>query len=866
MVIPGTTWPFTSMPWLQLLPLGLAALNVVHAATSPNDPLRALALQIPKKPELPICCLKPQQPLDTNEDEILLSFEEWKRQQGDVINHTTVTNNPTATPAPVNASGDVPTVPHAEETQKPPHFRVPITDRFNYASSECSARVHLAHRGAKSPSSILSSKRDRYMLSPCNAGKQFVVVELCEDIRIDTVQLANFEFFSGIFKDFKLSVAKTDVTAEGAFTDAGVFRAKNVRGVQSFHPPTSLRDFYRYIRIDFLSHYGNEFYCPVSLLRVYGLTHLEQWKWDTWEQESKEKAETPLKVDATPEEPTSTIEVGTSTEHTHPANVSSTSDSHNETFVTENPVVSSSVVSLFKDVVVVGSVFDPLPPVVVPDTPHDSELTRSTSVSISASGETSLTPSNLVPTTSSTTQPDAPTPVDASQNASTAPSSPSATFNNSKDSASSISVSPTPPSNSKPPAAPNPSPSQHVSQGPGGESIYRTIMNRLTALEANHTLYARYVERQTSGVREVLRRMGEDVGRLEGIVRAQEQVHFKMLRASEERMQLELRELVKKMESLKGEIDMEKRVGLAQVCLLAAVLIFMGLTRGSRGDQGAETTQGGKATARKEGMREWGKRFSSLSGDWRFKRKKTEDPFEQGQYTLVFLLMSRSCLPFVNAHLDTKIQFPRTDSAPSSSADDRPPLAPKTNATRDSALRSISSNVKAPYPRSRSHTPSLRTRQYQHQQHLHHQKIHHSQQHLQHSYPQSTFPETPTRVNTPTLIVPLQRTSSGFSTGHRSARRSRTAHLHEVRGSVMVRRRDENDPGGENPFWDGPRVVGKERGKKGEREREHEGRLKAARAGKGDKTECESDVWVDTDTDLEEDAFMQVSRNGSACD
>ncbi|OSX57218.1 hypothetical protein POSPLADRAFT_1123186, partial [Postia placenta MAD-698-R-SB12] len=51
----------------------------------------------------------------------------------------------------------------------------------------------------------------------------------------------------------------------------------------------------------------------------------------------------------------------------------------------------------------------------------------------------------------------------------------------------------------------------------GGESIYRTIMNRLTALEGNTTLYARYVEEQTTGVREVLRRLGEDVGRLEGI-------------------------------------------------------------------------------------------------------------------------------------------------------------------------------------------------------------------------------------------------------------------------------------------------------------------------------------------------------------
>jgi hypothetical protein len=43
-------------------------------------------------------------------------------------------------------------------------------------------------------------------------------------------------------------------------------------------------------------------------------------------------------------------------------------------------------------------------------------------------------------------------------------------------------------------------------------------MNRLTALEANHTLYARYVEEQTVGVRDMLKRLGEEVGRLEGIV------------------------------------------------------------------------------------------------------------------------------------------------------------------------------------------------------------------------------------------------------------------------------------------------------------------------------------------------------------
>lgn len=77
------------------------------------------------------------------------------------------------------------------------------------------------------------------------------------------------------------------------------------------------------------------------------------------------------------------------------------------------------------------------------------------------------------------------------------------------------------------PQSGNPSAPPQVQQTPthavpsaqwSGESIYRTIMNRLTILEANHTLYARYVEEQTAGVREVLRKLNEEVGRLESIV------------------------------------------------------------------------------------------------------------------------------------------------------------------------------------------------------------------------------------------------------------------------------------------------------------------------------------------------------------
>jgi hypothetical protein len=219
-------------------------------STTPYDPFYAIAALAPKRHEEPICCLKPLTPLEPVDDDLFLSFEDWKAKRFSESNNSEKGSVPPNDSAPtrvpdvsaaeqhipvlmdtLDASDFAPTSP-GPDTTTPAHFRVPLTDRFNYASLDCSARVHTAHRGAKSASSILSSKRDRYMLSPCGAAAQFVVVELCEDIRIDTVQLANFEFFSGVFKEFTVSVAKTYVTDAEGWTVVGTYVGKNVRGVQ----------------------------------------------------------------------------------------------------------------------------------------------------------------------------------------------------------------------------------------------------------------------------------------------------------------------------------------------------------------------------------------------------------------------------------------------------------------------------------------------------------------------------------------------------------------------------------------------------------------------------------------------------------
>jgi len=541
---------------LTFLPAALIALLFAWPCgaqgISSNDPFRAIAATVTKPESPPVCCLKALTGVEPLDDEVLLSFEDWKKKQAAEQKESprkTDGNNQNSTVANgLNASNthnevappnsNVSTDYISDSLQPPdvaPHFRVPVTDRFNYANIDCSARVHTSHRSAKSPSSILSFKKDRYMLSPCNSGreKQFVVVELCDDIRIDTVQMANFEFFSGVFKDFAVSVAKTYSTDPDGWLPAGTYRAKNVRGVQSFHPPTSLRDFYRFIRIDFLSHYGNEYYCPVSLLRVYGLTHLEEWKWDIWQAESRAK----LEKGAIPA--VQVVSMSLSSEEVSPPLTGASHGKATHSAV-ESIMAADVVFQEAENSSITISVDDDSSTSIIPaaatqsSTHIDSPLPHSggsrssisvqdffrsqtSSSSTHTSSPASISSHTSLPGSSKTSEPIASSLSHAHRQGRVHQSSNHSTLNN-------IPSSITIPSHSSIPSTQNSSSVVQSHSPPpsplpaAGESIYRTIMNRLTAVENNQTLYMKYVEQQNGAIRDMIRRLGEDMGRLEGIV------------------------------------------------------------------------------------------------------------------------------------------------------------------------------------------------------------------------------------------------------------------------------------------------------------------------------------------------------------
>ena len=150
-------------------------------------------------------------------------------------------------------------------------------ERFNYASFDCAATVLKTNGECTGASSILVENKDTYMLNECSAKDKHFIVELCDDILIDTVVLATFEFFSSIFRTFRVSVSDRYPVKTEKWRELDTFEARNTREIQAFSIENPLI-WARYVRIEFLSHYGNEFYCPVSLLRLHGTTMMEEFK------------------------------------------------------------------------------------------------------------------------------------------------------------------------------------------------------------------------------------------------------------------------------------------------------------------------------------------------------------------------------------------------------------------------------------------------------------------------------------------------------------------------------------------------------------------------------------------------------------
>ncbi|EXJ83846.1 hypothetical protein A1O1_07474 [Capronia coronata CBS 617.96] len=403
-------------------------------------------------------------------------------------------------------------------------------ERFNYASFDCAASVLKTNPEAKSPSAVLGKNKDSYMLNECSAQNKFLILELCDDISIDTIVLANFEFFSSTFRTFRVSVSDKYPVKIDKWKTLGTFEARNTRDVQAFLVENPVI-WARYLRIEFLTHYGNEYYCPVSLVRVHGTTMLEDYKHDLEslqmeddELDSQDGEESSAVDELVPEavaeslfqkteaveDPVQSVEAGDSTPNvtssTRSSTASTTHTSATLAVVTPMPTSPANFSGAFDGLIMAGEAFGVCQKVdtVTTSTFEVSESKPSVqsesveevtaisgSIVANASETVSTTTtesSSMRPVTIANDSPSLTHKQDIPGNSSLSrDSSSTAVSNSTKMSASSTQSSP-------------PAPTIQ-------ESFFKSVQKRLQQLESNSSLSLQYIEEQSRALRDAFQKV-----------------------------------------------------------------------------------------------------------------------------------------------------------------------------------------------------------------------------------------------------------------------------------------------------------------------------------------------------------------------
>ena len=150
------------------------------------------------------------------------------------------------------------------------------TKMFNFASQAAGAVVL-----AKSPSAakgfhnLLNDDRDKYGICACDE-KKWVVIGLSEDILVASVEVANYEKYSSMLKDFQILASNTYPTSE--WIDLGTYTAEAHLGPQLFSISRHTDAHTRYLKFKFLTHYLNEALCTLSQIKVFGMTVIASFK------------------------------------------------------------------------------------------------------------------------------------------------------------------------------------------------------------------------------------------------------------------------------------------------------------------------------------------------------------------------------------------------------------------------------------------------------------------------------------------------------------------------------------------------------------------------------------------------------------
>lgn len=153
----------------------------------------------------------------------------------------------------------------------------PLQEYTNYAFSQCGAKVVDSSIETTGLEAILSDSSDNYMQSPCTDNRHFVI-RLCDYIKIKRIVIDNHEHFSSRPREIEIYV--TDKYSPGLSDTkwhlVGSFVGSNLLGRQIFD--VKLERWCKFVKMKFISHYGQYRICPLNFIAVLGTNMLEEAK------------------------------------------------------------------------------------------------------------------------------------------------------------------------------------------------------------------------------------------------------------------------------------------------------------------------------------------------------------------------------------------------------------------------------------------------------------------------------------------------------------------------------------------------------------------------------------------------------------
>ncbi len=114
-------------------------------------------------------------------------------------------------------------------------------------------------------------------MNKCSEDKIWFVVELCESIKAVRMELANFELYSSVPHEFRVTLSNAYPAKEKDWALFGQFKAENERSVQTFFASdVGAGGVYgKYARVEILSSHGNEHFCLISHFKMFGVSEIE---------------------------------------------------------------------------------------------------------------------------------------------------------------------------------------------------------------------------------------------------------------------------------------------------------------------------------------------------------------------------------------------------------------------------------------------------------------------------------------------------------------------------------------------------------------------------------------------------------------